>query len=71
MHSEWRKRGLVVYQRDSVSGGDGEDVCAGDGAGALLLQLLLDGVDHVEGVQGEVRLGVPLRDVGLGRVEQH
>ena len=60
-----------TYQGDGVPGGDGEDVGTGDGAGASFLQRRLDVVDGVEGVQREVGLGVLLRRVPLGGVDEH
>jgi hypothetical protein len=44
---------LLAYQVDDVSGGERDDVGAGDHAGALLLDGGLDSVDGVEAVAGE------------------
>ena len=60
----------MVYHGDDVPGGDGEDVGAGDHAGALLLDRRLGAHHRVEAVAGErqvvrrVLLGVvaPRRD---------
>ena len=66
-----RQAAMGNDQRDGVPGGDGEDVGAGDFAGALLLQRRLDVVDDVESVQRVVGLGVLLRRVPFGGVEEH
>jgi hypothetical protein len=44
---------VVAYQVDDVSGGERDDIGAGDHAGALLLDGGLGSVDGVEAVAGE------------------
>lgn len=41
-------RSSIANQVDSVTGGESEDVGAGDGGPAGRLDLRLDGVDHLE-----------------------
>jgi hypothetical protein len=48
----------ITYQVDAVARGEGDDVGAGDGAGAGGLHLRLDGVDDLEPAQ---RVGVGIR----------
>jgi hypothetical protein len=60
-----------TYQVDSITGGEGEDVGAGDGGAAGRLDLGLDGVDHLVPTGGVgVRSGVLLAGEGRGVVEQ-
>ena len=63
---------LINYHHDGVTGGDGEEVGAGDCLWALSLQLGLDGVDDFEAPD---RVGVGhgrlLADQGRLVVQEH
>jgi ribulose-5-phosphate 4-epimerase/fuculose-1-phosphate aldolase len=60
-----------TYQRDGVPCGEGEDVGAGDDAGAEGLHGTLGVVDDVEGVQRRVGRAVLLRRHGARGVQQN
>ena len=60
----------VAYADDAVPGGDGEDVGAGDNAGADLVDGGLDGVDHLEAPHGAVVGRRHLLALEVGRVIQ-
>jgi hypothetical protein len=63
--------GGAVGQHDGVARHERQDVGAGDGARARLLQPVLDALHGAEAPEGEVRGGVLLRRAGGSRVQEH
>jgi hypothetical protein len=62
----------ATYKEGRVTGGEGEDVGAGDGAGAGVLQGDLDLVDHLESPGGvPVGVGPFLADDAGAVVQQY
>ncbi|CAA7388368.1 unnamed protein product [Spirodela intermedia] len=63
--------GDVAGEGGAVTGGEGEDVSAGDDVGARGLDGRLSGVDHLEAAEAQIGERILLGGVPRGGVEEH